>query len=134
MTEPIRDDIRGQLVIGFAVVFLMVGGIGGWAAKSNLAGAVLAAGTVVVDTNVKKVQHPTGGVVGEIRVRDGDRVTAGDLILRLDETVTRANLQVITKQLDELAIRQARLGAERDREVSLRIPSTLAGRSSEPEV
>jgi HlyD family secretion protein len=134
MTEPIRDDIRCQLVIGFAVVLLMIGGLGGWAATSNLAGAVLAAGTVVVDTNVKKVQHLTGGVVGEIRVRDGDRVTAGDLILRLDETVTRANLGVIVSQLNELAIRQARLKSERDGALTVELPGALANRQTESDI
>ena len=71
-------------------------------------------GTLVVESDVKKVQHPTGGVVGEIHVRDGDRVKAGDVLIRLDETQTRANLAIIEKSLDELAARQARLEAERD--------------------
>jgi HlyD family secretion protein len=129
-----RSAIRKLNLAGCTIAVVALGGVGGWASTTRIAGAVVATGIVVVETSVKKVQHPTGGVVGEIRVRDGDRVTAGDLLIRLDETVTRANLQVITKQLDELAIRQARLGAERDREDSLRIPSTLAGRLSEPEV
>jgi HlyD family secretion protein len=84
--------------------------------------------------NVKKVQHPTGGIVGQILVRDGNRVAEGDLLIRLDETVTRANLQVITKQLDELAIRQARLAAERDGSEAVRVPVSLARRQAEPEV
>ena len=89
-------------------------GVGGWAATTEFAGAVIAPGSLVVESNVKKVQHPTGGVVGELRVRDGDRVKAGDVVVRLDETVTRANLAIVTKSLDELAARQARLEAERD--------------------
>jgi HlyD family secretion protein len=129
-----RSAIRKLNLAGCTIAVVALGGVGGWASTTRIAGAVVATGIVVVETSVKKVQHPTGGVVGEIRVRDGNRVTAGDLLIRLDETVTRANLQVITRQLDELAIRQARLGAERDREDSLRIPSTLAGRLSEPEV
>jgi HlyD family secretion protein len=133
-TRSPRSAIRKLNLAGCTIAVVALGGAGGWASTTRIAGAVVAKGIVVVETSVKKVQHPTGGVVGEIRVRDGDRVTAGDLLIRLDETVTRANLQVITKQLDELAIRQARLGAERDREDSLRIPSTLAGRLSEPEV
>jgi HlyD family secretion protein len=134
MTHSLPDDIRKQLTIGFATVFLLAGGLGGWAATSNLAGAVLAAGTVVVDTNVKKVQHPTGGVVAEIRVRDGDRVAAGDLIMRLDETVPRANLGVIVCQLNELAARQSRLMAERDGAASVEVPSVVAGRDAAPEL
>ena len=79
-----------------------------------MSGALIAPGSIVVDTNIKKVQHPTGGVVGEVRVRDGDRVKAGDVVVRLDETVTRANLSIVTKGLNELAARKARLEAERD--------------------
>ena len=71
---------------------LLAGGVGGWAATTEIAGAVIAPGFLVVESNVKKVQHPTGGVVGEIRARDGDRVKAGDIVVRLDETITRANL------------------------------------------
>jgi HlyD family secretion protein len=86
----------------------------------------------MVDTNVKKVQHPTGGVVGELRVREGQRVAAGDLLIRLDETVTRANLQVVTKQLDEMAARQARLEAERDGRTALERPAEFASRGPDP--
>ena len=125
-------DIGSLLKIGFAAVLLCVGGIGGWAASVNLEGAVVAAGTVVVDSNVKKVQHPTGGVVGEIRVRDGDKVEAGDLVMRLDETITRANLGVITSQLDELAVREARLKGERDGLATIELPESLAERAESP--
>lgn len=128
--DEASDGIRFYVAAGIAVFVLLVGGLGGWAATSTLAGAVLAQGTIVVDSNVKKVQHPTGGVVGEIRVKDGDRVNVGDLVMRLDETVTRANLGVITKQLDELAIRQARLAAERDRVDLQPAGGTLAGLGS----
>ena len=134
MTDPVRDDIHTQLLIGCTAVLLLVGGLGGWAATSSLAGAVLATGTVVVDGNVKKVQHPTGGVVGEIRVRDGDRVAAGDLVMRLDDTVTRANQGIIVSQLNELAIRQARLKAERDGTALIDIPRSLAERLAEVDI
>ena len=99
---------------GTVVASLLAFGIGGWAATTEIAGAVIAPGSLVVDTNLKKVQHPTGGVVGELRVRDGDHVKAGDVVVRLDDTQTRANLAIITKSLDELAARQARREAERD--------------------
>jgi HlyD family secretion protein len=94
----------------------------------------MAGGQFVVDTNVKKVQHPTGGVVGELRVREGDRVSEGDLLIRLDETVTRANLQMVTKQLDELAARQSRLEAERDGRARMEWPEEFADRRADPAV
>jgi HlyD family secretion protein len=89
--KRISDGLGGYIAIGMVALLLLAGGLGGWAATSELAGAVIAQGTVVVDSNVKKVQHPTGGIVGEIFVRDGDRVAAGDLLLRLDDTITRAS-------------------------------------------
>src|ERR671939_183609 len=100
MIEDAHASIRRQLWAGLALTVALAGGVGGWAATTEIAGAVIAAGTLVVDSNVKKVQHPTGGVVGEIRVRDGDKVQTGDLLLRLDETVTRASLSMVSKQLD----------------------------------
>lgn len=122
------------LAVGFIALFALCAGIGGWAATTELAGAVLAPGTVVVASNVKKVQHPTGGVVGAILVRNGDHVKAGDVLLKLDETVTRANLQLITKQIDELTGRDARLSAERDNHSSVSFPAELTSRDSDPAV
>ena len=91
------------------VFVILAGAVGGWAGTTALSGALIAPGQIVVDSNVKKVQHPTGGVVGELRVRDGDRVKGGDIVMRLDQTVTRSNLAIITKGLDELSARKARL-------------------------
>src|SRR6266567_2371344 len=102
-----RRSIRLHLMAAVVVAILLVGGIGGWAATSEFAGAVIAQGQLVVDTNVKKVQHPTGGVVAELRVRDGDQVKLGDVVIKLDDTQTRANLQIVTKGIDELAAKRA---------------------------
>lgn len=123
-----RRAIRSHILMGAALSLLLVGGIGGWAATSKLAGAVIAGGSVVVEANLKKVQHPTGGVVGEIRVRDGSVVKAGDILLRLDETVTRANLSVVAKSLDELDGCRSRLEAERDGAEALRFSAGLLER------
>ncbi|MBI4273376.1 MAG: HlyD family type I secretion periplasmic adaptor subunit, partial [Rhizobiales bacterium] len=68
------ESIQRHVVAGITVVVILAGGVGGWAATTDVSGALIAPGSVVVDSNVKKVQHPTGGVVGELRVRDGDRV------------------------------------------------------------
>jgi HlyD family secretion protein len=80
------------------------------------------------------VQHPTGGVVGEVRAHDGDRVKAGDILIRLDETVTRANLAIVTKGLTEFYARKARLGAERDGADAVALPKELASRANDPDV
>ena len=121
-----RRSIRRHLLAGVTLVVLLAGGVGGWAATTELAGAVIAPGNLVVETNVKKVQHPTGGVVGELRVRDGDAVKAGDVVVRLDDTVTRANLAIVVKSLDELAARQARAGGRTRRRQGPKLPGGVA--------
>jgi HlyD family secretion protein len=127
-------SIRRHVLAAMTIGFLVVGGLGGWATTTELSGAVVASGALVVDTNVKKVQHPTGGVVGELRVRDGMRVKGGDVVIRLDETITRANLAIVIKGIDELTARQARLEAERDDENEVQFPSELLSRMDNPDV
>jgi HlyD family secretion protein len=112
--SPNRKAIRRYLIAAAVGCLMLVGGIGGWAATTTFSGAVIAIGSLVVESNVKKVQHPSGGIVGQLFVREGDRVQAGDLLLHLDETVTRANLLIVTDSLDEQTARKARLEAERD--------------------
>jgi HlyD family secretion protein len=124
-----RRSIRRHLVVGIATVLLLAGGIGGWASTTEIAGAVITSGQLVVESDVKKVQHPTGGVVGEISVRNGDHVDAGALLVRLDETQARASLAIIDRSLDELLARQARLEAERDQAESVAFPEALLSRS-----
>ena len=109
-----QRSLRRHMLLGAATVALLLGGVGGWSATSDIAGAVVSSGSVVVDTNVKKVQHQTGGTVRELFVRDGTTVQAGDVVIRLDDTQTRASLGIVNKSLAELFARQARLEAERD--------------------
>ncbi|MER8435245.1 HlyD family type I secretion periplasmic adaptor subunit [Mesorhizobium sp. M1312] len=126
--------IRRYLLGGVATCILLVGGAGSLAAVTELSGAVIASGKLVVDSNVKKVQHPTGGVVGQIFVREGDAVQSGKVLIRLDETITRANLAIVTKSLDEFEARLARLEAERDGKGSIIFPASLVSRQDAPEV
>jgi HlyD family secretion protein len=129
-----RSSIRLHLIIGLAVVIVLAGGLGGWAATAQISGALIAPGAVVVDTNVKKVQHPTGGVVGEVLVHDGDLVKAGDVVVRLDDTVTKASLAIVTKNLDGLWARAARLEAEQQGLDKVVFPRMLLDRASDPDV
>jgi HlyD family secretion protein len=133
-TAGLQHGLRGQIVAVAATSVVLVFGFGGWAATTEFAGAVIAPGQVVVNSNVKKVQHPTGGVVGELRVRDGSRVKAEDVVVRLDDTQTRANLAIIIKALDEMAARQAREEAERDGADTVTFPADLLSRMGNPDV
>ncbi|MGN8154346.1 HlyD family type I secretion periplasmic adaptor subunit [Agrobacterium sp. 22094] len=112
--SPAARSIRNYSIAAIVTIVLLVGGMGGWAATAMLSGAVVGMGTVVVDGSVKRIQHREGGIVGEILVRNGSRVAAGDVLIKLDDTITRANLAIITKQLDQLTARRFRLIAERD--------------------
>src|SRR6478736_5679948 len=115
--NDMREAIRRYTIAGAAVVLFLTCGVGVWAGTMQIAGALIAPGTIVVDPNVKKVQHPTGGVVGEVRFHDGDRVKAGDLLVRLDDIVARA-----------------RLAAERDRVDTIKFPDDLLQRADDPDV
>jgi HlyD family secretion protein len=129
-----RPSIRLHLIIGLAVVVILAGGLGGWASTAQISGALIAPGAIVVESNVKKVQHPTGGVVGEVLARDGDLVKAGDVVVRLDDTVTKASLAIVTKNLDGLLARGARLEAEQRGLDKITFPKALLDRADDPDV
>jgi HlyD family secretion protein len=118
-----------ELRSGLRMLILCLGVGGAWATFVPLSAAVVVTGSLVVESSTKKVQHPAGGIVAQIPVHDGMHVSAGDLVLRLDETQARAGLQVITSQLEEVMVRIARLVAERDGLDEPRMPPALAGRS-----
>ena len=129
-----QQSIRAHLVaIGATAVFL-VGGVGVIGATTELAGAVIAAGALVVESNVKKVQHPTGGIVGDLLVHDGSQVQAGELLVRLDETTAQANLAMVDKSLAELFARRARLEAERDGADTVEFPEELLQAARQAEI
>ena len=130
----IHPSLRRHILFGFAAMATLVGGIGAWAATTEIYGAVIASGFLVVESSVKKVQHPTGGVVGELLVRDGDKVKAGEVVMRLDATQTRANLGIVSKTIDELMARSARLEAEKVGAKSVEFPPELVSRRQDDTV
>jgi HlyD family secretion protein len=129
-----QRSIKWHLAAGVTMTALLVCGFGGWAATTELAGAVIASGQLVVDSNIKKLQHSTGGIVSELLVREGDRVTAGQVVIRLDETQTRANFEMVLKSLDELVARQAREQSEQDGDDQVSFPADLLARLRNPKV
>jgi HlyD family secretion protein len=129
-----QRSIRLHLIIGLAIVVVLAGGLGGWASTAEISGALIAPGSIVVESNVKKVQHPTGGVVGEVLARDGDLVKAGDVVVRLDDTVTKASLAIVVKTLDGLMARGARLRAEQQGLDKITYPKELLDRAGDLEV
>lgn len=114
MSEQTPWSARLPMWIGLASIFLLISSLGTWSMVTQIAGAVVATGTVKVESERQVVQHPDGGVVGTINVRDGDKVAAGDVLVRFDDTYLRSELAVVERQLLEAEARQIRLSAERD--------------------
>ena len=128
-------SVRRHLVLSAWLIAALVLGVGGWATFTTFSGAVIAPGQLVVESEVKKVQHPVGGVIGALLVHEGDHVKAGDVLVRLDGTQARANLDIVRKALNELSARRARDEAERDNAVTVVFPrELLAQRDDSPDV
>jgi HlyD family type I secretion membrane fusion protein len=119
----------GQALTGLAIILTAFGGLAAWSATAPLSTAAIAAGTVVVDSNRKTVQHLQGGIVRDILVRDGIRVQEGDVLLRLDPTQSRAMSQMLQGQVDAGRAEEARLLAEREGARALAFPSDLHARA-----
>jgi HlyD family secretion protein len=107
-----RWNAKGPLRLGLIATFILVFGFGGWSAFASISGAVVAPGRLKVETNQQVVQHPDGGVVAELLVEEGDRVEAGQVLIRLDDTLPRAELAIVEGQLFEALARIGRLEAE----------------------
>ena len=123
-----------QLRAALRVLVLSTAVIGGWVTLVPLAGAVVLPGTLVVESSVKKIQHPNGGVVATIPVQDGMHVSAGALLVQLDETQVQANEQLVADQLDQVRARIARLIGERDGLSGPQLSRQLADRINDPGV
>lgn len=123
------------LFVGYLSLAVLLGVIGVWSVQARIAGAVIASGMIQVENNRQIIQHPQGGVVGQLLVRDGDRVQAGDVVLRLDDTLLRSELAIITAQLNEIRARKGRLSAERDDASEIEFDAeTLKLAAEDPEV
>ncbi len=102
------------MIAGYLAVFLLVFGLGAWAALARISGAVIVPGTLEVEGNRQVVQHPTGGVIDVINVRNGDKVNAGDVLVRLEGDEIVSELGIVEGQWFEILARKGRLSAERD--------------------
>lgn len=136
--SPTIGNYRGAVSryrnLGLALIAVFVVGFGGFAALAPLSSAVIAVGKLEVVGSIKKVQHETGGTVSDILVSEGQVVTAGDVLLRLDATTAAATRAIIVRKLDELYLARARLKAERDLSAGFALPEELSGRAADLEV
>lgn len=118
-------SVRRPMILGLCTILVLGGGFGTWAALSQIAGAVVAAGWIEVDQNRQVIQHPEGGTVQELLIAEGESVAAGQVLLRIDGSDAASNLAVVTAQLNETRARRARLEAERDTQDMIRFPDDL---------
>ncbi|OGT79465.1 MAG: hypothetical protein A3H91_05760 [Gammaproteobacteria bacterium RIFCSPLOWO2_02_FULL_61_13] len=127
-------NVQRTVQIGVIVIVLVFGFFGVWMTFAPLAGAIVATGTVKVDLNRKTIQHFEGGIVKEIRVRDGQHVKAGETLIVVGDKRVDATVEVLQGQMDAEMAKSARLLAERDWQESIVFPDTLLARSHLPEV
>ena len=126
--EPYDRFLR----MGFIAIFFLLGIGLVWGSLAKIKGAVIAPGVVVVEGKPKILQHLDGGIVGEIFVKDGDDVTEGDVVMRLDPTMLGANEDLVYTRLRETMARVARLEAERDSERQIAWPDDLINAQDNP--
>ncbi len=134
MAVNTQKSMRNTLFMGYASIALLVGVFGGWAALTDINGAVIANATIVVESYSKRVQHQAGGLVSKIMVKDGDRVTEGQPLIVLDPTDAKSELAVVDNSLDELQVKKARLEAQRDGLIDLRLPDALASKKGDGKI
>ncbi len=131
--DPNRWSVRRPLAVGTLAILLLFGGFGVWAVESRISGAVVASGQVEVEQNRQVVQHPDGGVVEEIRVREGQAVDGGAILIRLDGTLLRTELTIVEGQYYEIMARRGRLEAERADAEDIRFPQPLMDAAAQDE-
>jgi len=134
LSDQDKARMRGPVMAGLAVILVFVVGLGIWASVAPIWGAIVAPGTVRVEANRQTVKSREGGVVREILVRDGDVVRQGQLLMRFDDTVTRAQVDVLSNQHDTLVIQRARFSAETANRRTFAVPTELLARRDDPRV
>lgn len=132
--EILLQSLRGNLTVGLLAVLLLLTGVTTWAAMAELSSAIIASGVAVVAGNSKKVQHPEGGIIAELLVDEGQAVTAGEKLVKIDDTTPRAALASMEKRIAQLLVRQARLEVERDGRSDFVTPGAIAERINAEEI
>src|SRR5689334_10835049 len=121
---------RGLILGGSLLVSVFVVGFGAWSAYAPLESAAQGPGTIESESSRKTVQHLEGGIIGQILVKDGDQVSAGQVLLRLDDTKARTSLEALQGQLWDAKAREARLIAERDGQPKIVFPESLTSQAA----
>ncbi|MBX9633894.1 MAG: HlyD family type I secretion periplasmic adaptor subunit [Magnetospirillum sp.] len=124
-------DFRKPMILGLAIIGVALGGFGTWAGFAPLDSAVVTAGTVMVESKRKIVQHREGGIIAQMLVKEGDQVAAGTVLVRLQDALAQSQMGALKNQLDSKTAEQARLVAERDGLETITFPAEFTSRSTE---
>lgn len=123
---PLLAQLRRPLVIAASVIALFFGGFGIWSVTATLASAALAPGTVSPDGSRRTIQHLEGGIIADIRVAEGSRVRAGDVLMVLEDVSADASVDLLVGRRRALAAARARLSAEEAGESEITFPAWLS--------
>lgn len=123
--EDPQEGLRRSFRMGLITIGLLVFGLFALAGLIGTQGAVVGVGEVTVASRVKKIAHPTGGVIATVNVHEGQRVKKGDILMRLDDTVSGTSASATGDTFEQLTAAAARLTAERDGLSTIRFPPTL---------
>ena len=126
------SEWRPVAFAGYTLIAMTFGVAGVWAAVAKLDKAVIATGFVETETNRKTVQHLEGGIVRQILIKEGDHVTEGQVLFRLEQVQAEANNESLSNQLDSALALEARLVAERDGAQEISWPKEFKDRLVEP--
>jgi len=127
--DPGAERLRRRTRRAYVLIAALVLGFFGLSAILQVGGAVVGSGEVAVESNVKTLIHPTGGILKALMVRDGDHVAKGQLLMRLDQGVSSVGAESAALGLEQLLARRARLEAERDGASSILFPPDLTAKA-----
>lgn len=130
----VNTDARSHTRMGWWIVIVGVGGFLLWATFAPLDKGVPISGTVAVATSRKEIQHPTGGIIQDILVKEGDVVKAGQTLVSMNDTQTRSLAEIARVQYFTASAAEARLTAERDEKRSITFPPELENAKDDPRV
>lgn len=128
------DDVRKIAFIGFSIIFVAFGAVGGWAATAPLGSAAMGSGVIAPISNRKTIQHFEGGILRKINVHEGDHVNAGDVLFQLDSTQPQANYDIYRNQWVSALAQEARLVAEQNEQPKITFPEELTRLKDDPAV
>jgi len=132
-THAAEPALGRPVMLGMVALVFGLGSFMTWASLAPLASAAIAPGTVVVESDRKTIQHHNGGIIQSIKVREGDQVAKGQVLMHLDEADISSKVELLEAQYLALLAKEARLLAERGGNAVMTMPPALLALSQRPD-